>query len=185
MSRAGFVLVGGRSSRMGHDKAFLEIDGSPLVVRAAEAVREAAGSLSLVDAPGRREWAGFSVIYDTRENCGPLAGIEAALLHTHADWNLIVACDMPALAPAVLRGLFEDAEGDCVVPRDPSGKAHPLCAIYHQQAGPKITRLLDAGVRRVMEAIRSLDAHFRRVDDPSYLQNVNTPEEWERYLSAR
>src|SRR5271165_4394157 len=130
-SRAGWILAGGRSSRMGVDKALLEIDGQPLVSRVAREAAKVCAPVSLVGDPAVYGHLGFPVIPDRFPGRGPLAGIEAALGATEADWNLLLACDMPALETAVLESLFA-AGGDCALPRYPDGTVEPLCAVYHR-----------------------------------------------------
>src|SRR5439155_2404727 len=132
-ARAGFVLVGGNSSRMGQDKARLPLHGKTLVEHVAAAVAEAAGSVTLVGAPERYQSLGFPIVPDDRPGAGPLAGIHAALGASRADWNLIVACDMPVLSAPFLKSLLAAAESsgaDCLIPSGPSGLPGPLCAVH-------------------------------------------------------
>src|SRR5215471_2768618 len=110
VSRAGFVLAGGRSARMGRDKALLEIEGSRLICRVAEAVAGAAGSVTIVGDPEKYGSLGYPVCEDVFRGCGPLAGVHAALAASVADWNLLVACDMPDVEPGFLTELLEQAE---------------------------------------------------------------------------
>src|SRR5437763_12141966 len=105
-TRAGFVLVGGASSRMGRDKARLPFRGRTLVEHIAAAVAEAAGSVTLVGAPERYQSLGLPIIPDTRPGEGPLAGILAALGASQAGWNLIAACDMPVISAPFLKSLL-------------------------------------------------------------------------------
>lgn len=120
-SRAGFVLVGGHSSRMGSDKALLEFEGSPLARRIAECVRGVTGNVTLIGPPDRYRELGYTVIADREDGCGPLGGVYTALVSTRAEWNLIVACDMPFVTAEFLESLFANAESgpstaDCVIP---------------------------------------------------------------------
>src|SRR5947207_935848 len=129
-ARAGYVLVGGASSRMGQDKARLPLEGKTLLDRVAAAVEEAAGSVTLVGAPERYANLGLRAVPDGRPGCGPLAGIHAALTDSRAEWNLIAACDMPLIAAPFLRSLLDAAESsgaDCLIPSGPSGHPEPLC----------------------------------------------------------
>ena len=120
INRAGWVLTGGRSSRMGTDKALLEMGGRPLVLRVADQIGKVCGAVTLVGDPVKYGSLGLPVIGDRYRDQGPLAGIEAALGATEADWNLIVACDMPGLEAGWIETLFvvaEEGDGlDAVVP---------------------------------------------------------------------
>jgi molybdopterin-guanine dinucleotide biosynthesis protein A len=102
-SRGGFVLVPGHSTRMGRDKALLKFHGSTFAGGIAECVRRVAGNVTLVGPPDRYRELGYTVIPDRVPGCGPLGGVYTALSSSHAEWNLIVACDMPLVHGCVRR----------------------------------------------------------------------------------
>lgn len=183
VDRAGWVLTGGASSRMGFDKALAEIGGRPMAVRVAEAAAKVCGTVTVVGDPSRYGVLGLPVIADNFPGCGPLAGIEAALGVTTADWNLIVACDMPALDTGLLEELFA-AGGDCAVPQYADGMVEPLCAVYHRRCHGAIRDALEGGVRKVTEALRlaearaearALEVRYVRVHRRDPFANLNTP----------
>jgi molybdopterin-guanine dinucleotide biosynthesis protein A len=179
-STAGFVLTGGHSSRMGRDKALLPIDGSLLVERTAQVVRDAAGSATLIGAPARYAHLGLPVLPDLVENCGPLGGLHAALKTTRADWNLVAACDMPGLTPAFLSDLLAAAQQlgcACLAPQTDSG-LHPLCAVYHRRAADAVEFAIQHKRFKMHDLLKSLGAVSWPVADASLLENVNTPLEW-------
>lgn len=179
--RAGFVLTGGNSSRMGRDKALLPYRGITLVEHVAAEVRRAAGSVVLVGPPERYKHLGFPVIGDRMPGLGPLSGIHAALDSSQAQWNLIVACDMPALDAAFLASLLDAAEqanAPCLLPVSDSGRPEPLCAVYRKDCLEIIIRALGAGVRKVTEALAGLPPVRYRTGDAARFQNANTPEDW-------
>ena len=130
VDNAGYVLVGGRSSRMGCDKALLPFRGGALAQSVAQVVSQAAGSATLVGDPGRYAGLGYPVVPDLFPGEGPLGGIVTALWNTNADWNLITACDMPQLEVDLLCGLLEIARAqplvDALVPVGPEGRPEPL-----------------------------------------------------------
>jgi molybdopterin-guanine dinucleotide biosynthesis protein A len=168
---------------MGQDKARLPFRGKALVEHVAEAVAEAAGSVTLVGAPERYEGLRFQRIPDTHAGWGPLAGIHTALSASQSDWNLIVACDMPGISGAFLQSLLSAAESsaaDCLIPVGPSGRFEPLCAAYHLRCLDAIGAALDRGVRKVTQGLAGLRMTEWRVLESSWLSNVNTPEEWMR-----
>jgi molybdopterin-guanine dinucleotide biosynthesis protein A len=180
MSTAGFVLAGGLSSRMGRDKALLEIDGVPLVVRTAREVCRAAGSATLVAPPERYARLGWPIIADRRPGTGPLGGIETALSATTAEWNLVVACDMPHLRASFLTELLRQSQRrapDCLlVVRN--GLPEPLLAVYRRTCLTAVAAALDAGVRKVTNALGSLQVIHFNIDDPLLTVNLNSPEDW-------
>src|SRR5215472_13744884 len=124
-------------------------------------------------------------------NCGPMGGIYTALLNSKADWNLIVACDMPGVTPDFLRGLLTAASGagkDCVVcagPRGPAGavRIHPLCGVYHARILPALDAALKSNQLKMQDFVARLNAEPWPVADASVLRNINTPEEFEREVA--
>lgn len=179
--RAGFVLVGGASSRMGRDKAALPYRGRTLVEHVASAVAGAAGSVTLVGAPERYQALGFPLLADRHPGAGPLGGIHTALAAARGEWNLVVACDMPAVTAPFLRSLLDAAEAsaaDCLLPAGPSGRLEPLCAVYHARCRDEIARALGRDVRKVTEGLAGLRVTTWQVADSHWFSNVNTAEEW-------
>lgn len=176
MSQAGFVLAGGASSRMGSDKALLDWYGQPMLIHVAGIVRQATPAVTLVGSQAKYSGLGFPVVEDKDTGLGPLAGICAALAITQADWNLIVACDMPYLNPELLKRLLNQAElsnSDCLMPT-----GQPLCAVYHKRCFPVMDQALSSGVRKVRQALEGLRVELFEVEQALYFQNLNSPEDW-------
>lgn len=188
MSKAGFVLVGGSSRRMGGAKALLEFEGTPLASRIAEHVRSAAGSATLVGDPqfyGALRWP---VIADQIAGRGPISGLHAALTYTVADWNLIVACDLPFVTADFLSFLIERAAGtQAVVPVAVNGSFEPLVAVYHRECLAAVDQSLQSrqySLQKLVAGLRRIEVtpgEWRRFDRGGLLfQNVNDAEELER-----
>jgi molybdenum cofactor guanylyltransferase len=204
MNVAGYVLAGGKSTRMGRDKALLQLGGRTggrtMVQRVAEAVEQSAGNATLIGDPAKYGRLGYPVIPDLRQGCGPLAGIESALTHSTCEWNLILACDLANSGTEFLKSLClqalnlqapnpgtlnPDEAFDCLVPQGPDGRLQPLCAMYRRVCLAPISRALDQGVRRVTDAVTGLRVFVRTVGDLAPFQNLNTPEDWNRYINDR
>jgi molybdenum cofactor guanylyltransferase len=184
MQAAGFVLAGGKSSRMGRDKALLPGLFRYVVDDVAESVRGAAGSISLVGDPHRYEQLGYPCIPDLRPGMGPLSGLETALANTQSNLNLVLACDMPAPDVGHLRfllGRAQESNHDCIATRDSAGKVHPLCAVYKAQSLPVVRRRLDAHQLSLMGALDELATEYVHV--PWVVENINTPDDWLRWCS--
>jgi phospholipid/cholesterol/gamma-HCH transport system ATP-binding protein len=178
---AGFVLVGGGSKRMGQDKALLPVGSDVLVTRIAKIVAAAAGSVALVGNPDRYNGTGFPVIADLYPGFGPVGGIVTALSNTPAEWNLVVACDMPNVTVEFLASLLAVAvgsEAQCVIPVTPDGRHHPLCAVYRRSAFDVLKQAVERNIHRLLTAIEPLSVRSLPVSTPEVLVNVNTPDEW-------
>ena len=177
----GFVLAGGQSRRMGRDKGLLEWHGVPLASHVARAVADAAGSVTLIGRPETYGHLGYPVVPDDNPGLGPLGGIATALRHSDALWNLVVACDMPAVTAGFLSSLYATAcasDCDCLLPQRPAGILEPLCAAYHRDSLPAIREALARGVRKVTAGLTGLRIHTWPVDDEHWFANVNTPDDW-------
>jgi molybdopterin-guanine dinucleotide biosynthesis protein A len=166
---------------MGRDKALLPFRGGTLAESVAAAVARAAGCATFVGHPDLYQSLGFPGIEDRYPGEGPLGGILTALGDTKVDWNLITACDMPAITSAFLIELLEaaeSAEADSLVPVGPEGRLEPLCAVYHRRALKGLEARFAAGVRKISVALEAVRAVRFPVLEVSCFQNVNTPEEW-------
>jgi molybdopterin-guanine dinucleotide biosynthesis protein A len=184
MRRAGFVLVGGRSTRMGRDKAWLPFRGMALAAHVASVVAEAAGSVALIGDPEKYGGLGFSVEPDHVRGCGPMGGLYTALSVTVADWNLVVACDMPGITVQTLNHLLDQipASGSgCVVPVSAEGDPQPLCAAYHRGCLSAIKRAIEDKRFKMKDIIGELQPVLVAGVEPASLVNLNSPSEWSEY----
>ena|SRR5690242_1736703 len=166
---------------MGRDKASLPYRGVTLAGAVAQAVRDATGSVTLV---GTSESGGIPDLFPGE---GPLGGIVTALRHSTAEWNLIVACDMPEISALLLHRLLDAAEAsgcDVLLPVRPDGLPEPLCAVYRNTAAAEIERRFAEGVRKVTAALEALAVYRLEVAEVMQFQNVNTPEDWQPYAAG-
>src|SRR5260370_4266898 len=127
-----FILAGGKSTRMGTDKAFLEYQGRTLLARALDLARSVTSEVRIVGSP--QKFVPFAaVVEDLFRDCGPLGGIHAALLASRTQLNLMLAVDTPHISTALLQYLIHQAreapDAAVVVPRA-GGGWQPLCAVY-------------------------------------------------------
>ena len=183
MTRAGVVLAGGRSSRMGTPKASLAWEGGTLLSHLVGVVGAGTGGeVVVVRAPGQELPAvDARVVEDEEEGRGPLMGIAAGLAALDADAVFVAAVDLPRLTPAVVARVVAalGAGDDAVVPV--TDRDHPLAAAYRRApALAAAQHLLGEGERRAMALLGAL--RVKRIDDvdPAALLNVNSPEDYGR-----
>jgi molybdopterin-guanine dinucleotide biosynthesis protein A len=143
---AAFVLAGGKSTRMGSDKAFVMLEGRTLLARALELARTVSDNVRIVGSA--EKFAAFApVVEDVFRECGPLGGIHAALRASSAELNLMLAVDVPFVPTALLRYLVERARSSdaiATVPRA-GGGWQPLCAVYRREFGEGAEKALQGG----------------------------------------
>ncbi len=183
---SAFILAGGKSTRMGTDKALIDYQGQTLLACALDLARSVTADVRIVG--GREKFAAFApVVEDIFRDCGPLGGIHAALLASHAELNIMLAVDMPFISPEFLRYLMAQARAtggaEVIVPRT-GGRSQPLCAIYRRQFAAAAERALRAGQNKIDRLFNMVPA---RVIDENELQaagfsaalfrNLNTPAE--------
>jgi molybdenum cofactor guanylyltransferase len=192
------ILAGGRSTRMGQDKAWLELAGVPLVERVARRLLPLAAELVF----SARDPAAFDeliarlpvparVVVDEYPGAGPLAGLHAGLRAAAYEDVLAVATDMPFVdANLVERMVAACRPADAIIPRlMPPGfdapQPEPLHALYRKSCLPAIEAALNAGRRRLVSFLQDVDVCYLDEDvlrqiDPELksFRNVNTPEEW-------
>lgn len=155
----GFVLAGGRSRRMGHDKAMLMLAGRPLIEHAVAKLRRVCSTVSILS--GNSDLAGFApVVPDLHPDCGPMGGIEAALMHSTLDWNLILPVDVPFL-PAVFLGAWVRAtladwaeRGTRIAMYVVGGVPQPALLMIHREVAPYLTRSLARGDYKLTPVLR-------------------------------
>jgi molybdenum cofactor guanylyltransferase len=152
----GFVLAGGRSTRMGQDKALLPWGGRPLLEVALDKLR----ALPLATAPriaaARSDLSSHAgVIADLHPGCGPLSGIEAALAASSRPLNVFLPVDVPLLPAQFLLWMLQRAEttGALVTVPRINGWPQALCAVYHRDLLGHISASLVAGDYKVMPVV--------------------------------
>ncbi len=191
---SGIVLAGGKSQRLGRDKALLELEGRTLIAHVLDKLSSLCEEL-IVSANDVETYAHLParIVPDVVPGRGALSGIHAGLAAMRNERAIVVACDMPFLNLPFLRYMVSIAPGyDVVVPR-PGEDHEPLHAIYAARCVEPIAQLLATGPWRIIELyervrVREVTAEEVRLFDADLsFFNVNTPEEWAkaRRLAAR
>jgi molybdenum cofactor guanylyltransferase len=188
MPVTGAILAGGKSRRMGRDKAFLPFGKGMLIERVIEVVQQVADDVILItNAPAQYQRFGLPMFADVIPETGSLGGIYTGLMHTKTAYSLCLACDMPFVKPAFLRFLCETAaEADVVIPRN-TEDFQPLCAVYSRVCREAIRQRIEAGQLKItgffeQVRVRVIEGELLARYDPHNVMffNANTPEEYER-----
>jgi molybdopterin-guanine dinucleotide biosynthesis protein A len=184
---SGAILVGGQSTRMGRDKATLELGGMTLAARQAAVLTRCCDEVLLVGAAARG-LPGCRSVPDAHPRRCALTGLYSALLAAAAPLVFVTACDYPFLGIELVRALYRAWQPGMLslLPLGPEGR-HPLTALHHRDLAPRLRAALDAGRLRVDLALDPLRraclpwASLRRLGvPPRTFLNLNTPAELER-----
>jgi len=190
---SGFVLAGGRSSRMGTDKAFLELDGRTLLARALDLLHRLTPEVRVVG-PAARFAAYAPVVEDVYAGRGPLAGIHAGLSSATTELNLILAVDLPFVTDSLLRFVVEQAracQAVVTVPRI-AGGYQPLCAAYRRAFAHLAQAALESGRNKIDALFASTTTRILEESELSrfaftaaMFENLNTPEDLRRAMPEK
>jgi molybdopterin-guanine dinucleotide biosynthesis protein A len=187
------ILAGGESRRMGTNKALLRLTpgGPTLIERVVATLRPFGPPLLVTNTPEVYAWLDLPMVPDARPGTGALGGLYSGLRAAAAPYNFVVACDMPALQPALLQSMADQPRAyDVLIPRwTEPGRSKPvletLHAIYSTACLPAIAAHLDAGDLRLISflpdvRVQYMDEPALRAMDPDLrsFRNLNTPEEW-------
>jgi molybdopterin-guanine dinucleotide biosynthesis protein A len=189
----GFILAGGKSTRMGADKAFIEFEGRTLLARALDLARSITPNVRIVGT--REKFVKFApVVEDIFRERGPLGGIHAALRTSKTELNFMLAVDMPFVSETFLHYLIGEArtatEATVIVPRS-EGRRQPLCAVYHPRFGDVAEQALLAGRNRIDSLFDVVETRVIEEDEldgagfsSPIFRNLNTPEQLEEQRRA-
>ena len=187
----GLILAGGASRRMGRNKALLTLGGRPLIQRVVDALQAVSDEVLIIaNQPDPYRFLHLPIIPDIQPGYGPLMGLYSGLQAARGELALLVAVDMPFLAPEFLRFLLAQAQehdADVVIP-EAEGRLHPLCAVYRRATClPAVEASIARGQRRLIAfhpqvRVRRIPESTLRTFSPDLrvLMNVNTPEELEQ-----
>lgn len=144
MNFSAIILAGGKSSRMGRDKAWLEVGGKTLLARQIELARMAGASEVFISGRVEADYSVFDgvVLSDHFQSAGPLAGIERGLRAMTTPLLLVLAVDMPRLEVGFLHRLLAASAADCGVIPQLNEHIEPLVAVYPKAALPLAVDLL-------------------------------------------
>ena len=175
---------------MGIDKAWLEIEGQPLIERTLASVRAATTSVAIIANTEGYGSLGVPVFADTYQGVGPLEAVRVALSNTQTNRILLVACDLPFLTAELFSFLLSiPSASQAIVPLSADNQIEPLCAIYCKNSLEAVEKLIEHGHRKMARLFDLVPTRFvefqeiRELDGAHlFFENINTPEDYDRAL---
>jgi molybdopterin-guanine dinucleotide biosynthesis protein A len=182
---SAYILAGGKSSRMGSDKALLELNGRTLLRRAVELTKTVTDRVTIVGDPAKFSAFG-PVISDIHAGRGPLGGIHSALMNSQTELNLIVAVDLPFLESALLRYIVSKAEATDALVTLPlvQTRYQPLSAAYRKEFAAIAESALRKGKNKIDALFPAISVRVISEDElqqdgfsSGAFRNINSPED--------
>jgi molybdenum cofactor guanylyltransferase len=179
------IQAGGRSSRMGRDKALLPLSGKPLIEHVLQRVAGLGDEILITtNRPDDYAFLGLRMVGDRQPGAGALDGLLTALEAARGERVMLLACDMPFVSRPLLEHMLSiDSDAEVVIPKR-GGRLQPLHAIYAASCAASVRKALKAGEKRMISFFPSVQTWIVEQEildqyDPNGLSffNVNTPEE--------
>ena len=192
LDATAFILAGGKSSRMGRDKAFLQLRDETLLAHALKLSAAITKEVKIVG--DATKFSAFGrVVEDVYPNRGPLGGIHAALSTSSTDLNLMLAVDLPFVGADFLQYLLARARESTAIVTLPraAGGLQPLCAVYRrpfaeiaEEALRKGRNKIDSLFTKAGTCVIEDDELVRFGFSPEIFRNLNTPDDLEKAQSS-
>lgn len=178
----GVIVAGGKSSRMGTNKALIAWDGLPLIAHVSRTMQHVFKRVLIVadDAEPYR-FLRLPVYPDIFKDSGPLGGIHAGFVHSGAKSIFVAACDTPFISRALIEYIIHYPSGASVKVAQMDGVVHPLCGWYDRSAMPYLQQALEANQLQLKKVLYHLKAAEVPITNelpfyhPLLLKNFNTP----------
>lgn len=182
----GLILAGGKSSRMGQNKALLQLDGKSLLQWQADKLRLLGVGEILISAREDVSLPGIRTVPDGYPGCGPIGGLHAGLSAAKHQRCIVLSVDCPLIPVQALSGLCRAHQGGITILRH-SGGQEPLLAVYDRSVVPHLEHLIRQGVYAIRDVWKQVPVLCWEYTGPAELLcNCNRPEDLEqarRYLA--
>lgn len=179
------LLMGGRSSRMGQDKAYLDYCGVPFWKQITDEMYKCGETYLSVNSTSNIPDTNYSIIIDEYENIGPIGGIYSSLNSIKESIAFFAPCDIPTITAEFIQAIIDQYEEkyDGVIVASKEGKCYPTIGVYSKKIRKQLLEQMKQKDYRLMNLIQSCNVKVFSEQDLQVnsfgLMNLNTPEEYE------
>ncbi|HLO89970.1 MAG TPA: molybdenum cofactor guanylyltransferase [Lentimicrobium sp.] len=177
----GIILAGGKSTRMGNDKALTLYKGEPMISYSIKLLQPFCNRILISTTNSRHKEFGFETIEDLYPDTGPMGGLFSCMAQSRTQANICLPCDVPEMRPEIIERLFGVYDGtSCIIPLTP--KAEPLIAIYPRETTPVMLKLIQSGKYKMTSIFENfpvtyVDMHMFNSNHKSAFANINKPDD--------
>lgn len=170
----GIILSGGKSSRMGQDKGFCELNKKPLITYSIDVLSPICNQILIGANSDNYAKLGYPVIKDEITNIGPIGGIYSCLKSSKTNDNIILSCDMPLVTAELIAYILSERDDYEVIIPVFKGFQEPLCAYYNKSITPGLLEAINANKYKIQDVIKGLKTKFITIEKslPFYQENL-------------
>lgn len=195
MNTTGIILAGGKSSRMGQNKALLKINGETVIERIAKVMKKCFKRVVIItNSPVEYEFLGLEMYEDINKSMGPLAGIHSGLTHSKDESNFVISCDVPLINEKIIRFICNYRTDKDIRIAKAEGYQQHLCGVYSKKLCGIAENILNNSVslNNSSRALHSfldtagfeiIDTEIMPFDTESCFLNLNRPEDYNKLLN--
>lgn len=185
----GVILAGGKSSRMGTDKAMLELNGKPFIQHITETLKSVFDHVIIISDHGEQyKFLDLPIYEDIYKNCGPLGGIHSAFVNTHSEDIFIVSCDIPFIDILAVQYLLDHYSQSNATMFSIYQQPQPLFGLYNRSCLFKLENLLKQEKYTVLQFLNNIPTNVIQLESSlantfsANLKNLNTPENYQAII---
>ena len=177
---SGYILAGGKSSRMGTDKALLLVQQEPMLKRMVRLLGPFCNTIAISGNNPAYTDFNIEMVKDLYSGCGPISGIISSLKHSSTEWNLMISVDVPFMNEAFIEFLISQIGNyDCIIPEHEGG-VEPLMGLYNRQIIPVVEEMISHGDYKLMRLLSKLKVRYVNCNPlikqfPRLFVNMNLP----------
>jgi len=184
----GYILAGGKSSRMGADKGLLLFEGKAMIEYVINQMLPVFDNLVIVSNNPEYEKFGLEVIPDLIKNIGPAGGIYTALHHSNAKLNFIVSCDMPFVTQEAIEFVVNNTNESQIVLIENKGRIEPLFGVYSKECEENWLQLIEQKIIKLQDMVlhfklKTFPIENKEIFAASFFKNINTQEDFNNALN--
>jgi molybdopterin-guanine dinucleotide biosynthesis protein A len=184
----GYILAGGKSSRMGTDKGLLLIEGKAMIEYVIEQMQSVFDNLVIVSNNPAYQKFGLKVIPDLIKDIGPAGGIYTALNHSDSQLNFIVSCDMPFVTKEAIEFIITNTNESQIILLENQGKLEPLFGVYSKDCEEKWLQLIEQEKVKLQDMVlhfklKTIPVENNEIFAATFFKNINTKADYNNLLN--
>ncbi len=185
MTLTGIILAGGKSSRIGQNKALLDLSGKKIIEIIYEKITSLFNDVIIIsNSPEDYQFMGLKIYRDIFPGFGPLAGIHSGLISSKTESNFIISCDLPLISTEAVKYIISYKSDKAAMIYKKNGQLQFLCGIYNKKCLPVLDDLLKCKILNVRDFISKIDVEILNAEifPDEIFFNLNTIEDYDYLL---